>query len=132
MTTLYHFTATRFLEGIKRDGLTKGVFPIFIDERLSFLTQRQWLTKREGFDQPWHDPEFTKLPYDRRQNRLTIEIPKSHRSQIQDWDHIKRTYGKYFLPGFDSHEDCANWVIYLGRIKPKWIKEIVNKKVRQK
>ena len=81
----------------------------------------QWLTKNGSFIQPWHDPEFTKIPYDRRANRLTIEIPEKEMVALKNWKIINRSFKKLFLPYFDFHEDRKNWFVFLGMIEPEWI-----------
>lgn len=121
---LYHFTADQFLRGIRNEGITRGVFPLFIKNKLVFVKNCQWLTLNPSFEQPWHDPEFSTLPYDRRRNRLTITIPKKHRHLLLDWNSIKMGYQEYFIKDFDFHSDRENWHIFKGRIRPSWIREI--------
>jgi len=121
---LYHFTADRFLPGIKSDGLTKGVFPLDCKGKLFFINNCQWLTKNPEFIQPWHDPEFSTLPYDRRENRLTLNIPKTHMKKLFNWNDIENKFKPYFIQDFDFHDDKYNWHIFIGRIKPSWIREI--------
>lgn len=121
---LYHFTGDQFLYGIRTEGITLGMFPIIINEKIVLMKDCQWLTKNESFDQPWHDPELTTLPYDRRRNRLTIKIPKKEENKLWEWKSIKIRFGKFFIPNFDYDEDCENWFIYMGKIKPQWIKKI--------
>jgi hypothetical protein len=121
---LYHFTADQFLYGIRNEGITKGVFPLLKKNELIFIKDCQWLTKNSSYEQPWHDPEFSTLPYDRRRNRLTINIPKNQRHQLMDWKAIKFVFGDYIIKDFDFDDDCENWYIFKGRIKPSWIRLI--------
>jgi len=121
---LYHFTADQFLYGIRNEGLTQGVIPLLMKNKLVFVKDCQWLTINPSYEQPWHNPEYSTLPYDRRRNRLTINIPKKHYDLLLDWKSIKLVFGQYFFKDFDYHEDSQNWHIFKGRIKPSWIREI--------
>ncbi len=120
---LYHFTADQFLRGIRNEGITRGVFPLVMKKQLVFAKNCQWLTTESSYEQPWHDPDHSTLPYDRRRNRLTINIPKQHVRLLLDWNSIKMGFGEYFINGFDEHECCRHWYIFKGRIKPSWIRE---------
>lgn len=124
---LYHFTSGVFLPRIKIEGLTKGIFPMWIDGGLQLHPNVQWLTKKKGFDQTFHDPEMTRLPYDRLEYRLTVSIPKSYRSNLLPWEDVERKYKQFFLPDFDYGQDCEHWVIFIGQIKPNWFRQIVKK-----
>jgi len=125
MMELYHFTADQYLYGIRSEGLTKGRFPLIMKNQLIFVKECQWLTTVSSYEnQSWHDPEHSTLPYDRRRNRLTINIPKDQRRLLLGWDSIKIGFGEYFLDGFDENECCHHWYIYKGRIKPSWIRNI--------
>jgi len=121
---LYHFTADLFLRGIIRDGITNGVTPLIFNGQLVLVKKTQWLTKNPSFIQPWHDPDLTKLAYDRRVNRLTVKIPTKSQLYLWDWKTIEKKFKRYFIRGFDFHEDRINWFIFNGRIKPSWIREI--------
>lgn len=124
---LYHFTAGRFLEKVKHEGLTLGCFPLLINGQVALRPNTQWLTKNPSFEQPWHDPESTQLKYDRREYRITVSIPKSYRVNLLDWGEIKRKLGHVFIPDFDWHQDHINWYIFIGQIKPNWFREIKRK-----
>ncbi len=122
---LYHFTAKRFLDGIQKEGLTKGHFPLQRSEgRIGFMKNTQWLTKRSGWDQAFHDAELTELKYDRREVRLTIVIPKSRRIALLDKPRIVRTFERALIPDFFADTDCENWFIFYGRVKAQWIRNI--------
>lgn len=124
---LYHFTADLLLESIKAEGLTRGSFPLQINGDLKLLPDCQWLTRNKTFDQLWHDPEFTQLKYDRRENRIAIKIPKNEYENLWNWEQVKIGFGHLFLRDFDYHDDCQNWYIFLGRIKPGWFRGITRK-----
>lgn len=122
---LYHFTAERFLKGIQKDGLTDGHFPLQrVNAQVGFMKNIQWLTKRQGWDQAFHDPELTELKYDRREVRLTIVIPKSQRLALFDKDRIVRTFERGLIPDFFADPDCENWFMFYGRVKAQWIRKV--------
>jgi len=121
---LYHFTAKRFLPGIQKEGLTRGGFPLLKDGNIAMLSCCQWLTKRKGWDQAFHDPELTTLKYDRREIRLTIVIPKSRRVSLMDIHGMKRTFKGRLLSSFFYDDDCENWFVFLGYVKAQWIRRI--------
>lgn len=118
--TFYHFTAKRFLESIKKEGLTKG----------GVLTQEkppkvqwgvQWITKNPNFDQSWLNPN-SRLPYKRNEVRLTLDIPLDDLN-LKRWIDIK---DRYPLTGeiLSAFGDPENWYCYYGKIKPDQIIEI--------
>lgn len=122
---LYHFTAKRFLKDIQKEGLTKGHFPLLRGNgKIGFMKNCQWLTKRQGWDQVFHDPELTKLAYDRREVRLTIVIPKSRQLALLDKPRMVRTFERVLIPDFFAYEDCDNWFLFYGRVKAQWIRAI--------
>ncbi len=121
---LYHFTSHRHLPSILEHGLIKGLFPLMFDENIVFLRHCQWLTKNSSFHQPWHDPEFSKLPFDRRENRITIKIPKEEFSVLMDWDAMERNFKNLFVQDFDYFDDKKNWFVFLGRVSPEWFVKV--------
>lgn len=122
---LYHFTAKRFLKDVKKEGLTKGHFPLLQDNGNVVLARNcQWMTKRPGWDQVFHDPELTELKYDRREVRLTIVIPKSRRVLLFDKPRMIRAFGGALIPDFFAYEDCENWFVFCGRVKAQWIRNV--------
>ena len=124
---LYHFTSNFHLPSIKEHGLTRGIFPLNFDGYIILMPYIQWLTKNGSFIQPWHDPKYTKLPYDRRANRLTIEIPDKEKEALKNWKMIERSFKKLFIPSFDFDKDKKNWFVFLGKIEPDWIVAIDQK-----
>jgi len=127
---LYHFTADIFVPEIKKKGLFKGTFPLQVEKRIIFLSNCQWLTKKESFDQPWHDKEFSTLPYDRTENRLTIRIPIRDKDGLLDWYQIQKHFGRLMLKDFDFFNDCENWFLFLGHISPQWIIDYHKKEIK--
>ncbi len=123
---LYHFTASRFIPDIKRDGLTLGMFPLLDDYgRLNgFLKPCQWLTdNRRPEQQSWATNRS--LDYDRTEVRLTISIPKYHRMKLAraieyvNSHHVAGSKG--IVTDWPGHE---HWYMYFGNIPRGWIREI--------
>lgn len=113
------------MEGIEREGLTKGYFPLIRSNgKIGLMKNCQWLTKRRGWDQVFHDPELTQLEYDRREVRLTIVIPKSRRLSLLDKLRMVRTFERALIPDFFADEDCENWFLFYGRVRAQWIRAI--------
>ena len=121
---LYHFTAKHLLKGIHEKGLTKGLFPLQKNGRIGFMKNCQWLTKRDGWDQAFHDPELTELNYDRREVRLQVVIPKVRRGSLLDQPKLERILERGLIPDFFADEDCKNWFVFYGIVKPQWIRGI--------
>lgn len=120
---LYHFTPDHLLMGCQLDGLTKGVLPVQMEERIMLLANMQWLTMNPSFVQSWN--VMSTLPYDRTANRLTICIPHTHTDNLYPWAVIgpmmaPKTYRFLSLVG-----DAQSWCIYVGKIPPEWIVETV-------
>jgi hypothetical protein len=122
---LYHFTAARFLDSIMENGVTKGKIPEIKSGLFSFKTGYQWLTKSEEFRQEWCLPEYSTLPYDRSEIKLTIEIPKLRQKNLKKWLSICK-YNE-LADTLNSEGDPENWFVYKGTIFPQWIKKIERK-----
>ena len=121
--TLYHFCPAHMLDGIKRQGLTLGAFPLQGDGHFTPMWGFQWLTSEpDPKKQSWATSHF--IDYSRTAYRLTIEIPHSHkRSLFLATDFIKhlKLEQKMIVLAWAGHEA---WYIFKGNIPPKWIKKI--------
>lgn len=123
---LYHFTASRFVEEIKKDGLTLGQMPIFTKTKTILMGPCQWLTSDGRFDrQNWATRQL--IDYDRTDVRLTVTIPKTARDKLcRAYDllpHLPEE-GRRIITDWEGSE---NWYLFFGRIPPGWIREIVEK-----
>lgn len=116
--TFYHFTARRFVDSIKRMGLTRGKLlknysPIEITDGY------QWITTNSDWNQEWAVGTGM-LPYKRNEVRLTIKIPKTSLSDCIPWSRLR-----FLIPNtadiLGSRGDPENWWVFDGRIKPSWI-----------
>lgn len=125
---LYHFTADWMLESIKKEGLTKGCIPVSINP-LKINPGFQWLTLNKDFNQSWC--EYSTLPYNRNDWRLTIKIPSSKSCNILPWLKFgEKLAGSEMFKTLTEFGDPENWIVYAGSIKPKWIKKVkINKKL---
>lgn len=124
---LYHFTAKKFLDGIIREGLTKGMIPIFLnDGSLGGFKRGNWLTKNPEFLQTWCDPKYSSLPYDRSAVRLTFDLPLDFvDSQIHKWTSFAIKNGLSVTASIlGKFGDPDNWFIARGRVSPDFIKTI--------
>ncbi len=120
---LYHFCAGQFLEGIKKEGLTKGMIPVINGNKVSFLNNCQWLTINPSFNQSWQ--EQSSLEYHRNDYRITIKIPTDDRRLVKwDWmcqvPHLQES-----ATIMNSYGDPENWYVYLGIVKTNWFREII-------
>jgi hypothetical protein len=128
---LYHFCAPQFLEGIQQRGLTLGRTPFYEEGgKTAFLARTQWMTVNPEFKQAWNG--MVALRYDRTAFRLTFVIPKSAQKHILTWPELKnrliRNFGEgCILRDFESGQDTENWRIFVGRVKPGWLRRVVAK-----
>ena len=127
---LYHFTAKHFVPAIIEHGLTLGMTPIghedptdpefFIQD--GWVQGTQWLTSNpDGVKQAW--ASRVAVPYSRTAARLTVEIPFTRRGHLRPGVWMVDRYGMpaKALSLFDGSQD---WWVYLGSIKPQWIKAV--------
>lgn len=127
--TLYHFTAKRFLAGIEKEGLTRGVMLKSMNPP-KFLHNKQWLTTNPSFDQGW-SIGTGRLPYKRNEVRIEFEIPLDSRGNLKPWSQMR-----FLVPEVaDDLEasdlaDPENWWIYQGDVKPWWIREVVFNEIK--
>ena len=115
---LYHFTAVGRLPLVMEFGITRGDVPI---------------TPSGGYNAPWltADPSFASQGWstgsieDKRQMRLTVEIPASHRNLLNKWTDIAEAEGMNPLWLRALHESGGGghdkWYVYHGVIQPVWI-----------
>ena len=123
----YHYTAKRFIPGIKKHGLTEGRTPIINNEGyLKFIVGTQWISKESNPDnQLWAIPQ--EIDYSRRQCRLLIDIPEQFMKNVMSMDDFMEVAGHLVPEGFnDFPDETKDWYIYYGRISSDWIKEYMN------
>lgn len=118
---LYHFTAERFVSPILKQGITRGVM-VKTFKPLTFLFNKQWLTKNPYFKQDWAIGSGI-LPYKRNEVRLTVKIPFENYDLCKPW-----TQMQFLTPDvakqLSAYGDPENWWIYQGEIPPKWIVKV--------
>lgn len=123
---LYHFTSDRHINGVLTEGLTRGVTYAGREcGGLRFLKNTQWLTINPIFQQSWN--EYSKLPYDRTANRLTICIPQAYTKNLIPWEECGRLIVAKTFDLLSMYGDPENWVLYMGSIPPEWIMETTKK-----
>lgn len=118
---LFHFTAKRFLEGIRKDGLTRGMMVKSMDPP-QFIPNMQWLTRNESFDQEWARGTG-RLPYKRNEVRITFEIPEDDRRLIP-WKGRGELLTPLVAKDLSAFGDPENWFVYDGRVSPELITEV--------
>lgn len=122
---LFHFTAERFANRIRRDGITIGVISQF-DEHGQFtgiVKGWRWLTDDPDFShQSWN--ERITIPYDRCAVRFTVDIPDSSKHRIHSaLEVLTDVYpNSRFLLNWPF---SRSWWLYKGRIFPAWLTECV-------
>jgi len=119
---LYHFTSANHVQGCLRDGITLGMIPVLQDGKIGVIPDWQWLTANPSFQQEWANSEFSFLPYDRTECRLTVIIPKSACKNLFRWLDICDKLPAY--PGLNDFGDLENWYVFRGRIKAGWIRKV--------
>ncbi len=124
---LYHFCSSRHFKKIKKQGLIRGVLPTGWLEDVRFIKDVQWLTTNKNFNQSWSSSS-SKLPYDRTEVRLTIQIPWGRRDTLHNWLIYCKKFPSPIQKDLNCLGDPENWRIFHGRIKPGWIKQVDFKK----
>lgn len=119
---LYHFTSPLHVDGCKKEGVYKGVIPLYQNGNLGVLSGWQWLTANPDFNQGWANTEFSILPYDRTAFRIEIVIPKTARKRLYKWLDICSRFP--IDQHLNTYGDPKNWYVFDGRIKPGWIRQI--------
>jgi hypothetical protein len=124
---LYHFASPLHVDGCLKNGIIKGVIPIYKDGKYGFIPGFQWLTSNPEFHQEGANTEYTTLPYDRTEYRLTVVIPKAARDRLFRWLDIcdKLPIGE----AMNAYGDPENWFVFQGRIKSGWIRRVERKEV---
>ena len=124
---LYHFTSPLHVSGCRKEGIIRGSIPIFKNGEYGVLPGWQWLTTNSDFNQQWANTEFSTLPYDRTAYRLTVVIPKTAKDRLVKWLDICDKIP--IDPAMNAYGDPENWYVFIGRIKPRWIRQVDGKEV---
>lgn len=124
---IYHFCAPQFLGGIQKQGLTLGLTPYRAKGKVAYLRGTQWMTVNPDFEQSWNG--MVTVHYDRTAFRLTYTIPKQERAHLLTWREMKARMQRELgadciFPGFDADMGSDSWRIFLGRVKPGWLRAV--------
>lgn len=122
---LYHFTAKRFVNSIKKTGLSKGMIPVSIKPP-KFLPNYQWLTSNASFNQHCLKGSGL-LPYSRTEARFEIHIPEEHHDKLNLFFNCKHLCPDLF-DVLVSQGDPENWYIYHGFIPNSWLRKLTFQK----
>lgn len=116
--TLYHFTARRFVDAILREGITRG-FVLINFSGLRFTAEYRWLTTNPSFVQAWADGTG-RLPYNRNEVRLTVEVPPEHERLVHKWSALGPILSDEYR-ALSMLGDPENWRLFKGSVPPMWI-----------
>ncbi len=119
---LYHFTAQRFVGGIRRDGLTKGL----LLESFTLLSMKQgfqWLTSNPSWDQGWAEGTG-RLPYRRDEVRFTVDVPEGREVDLVGQNGWKAMMTPATAEQLTSFGDPENWYVFRGYVPAEWIVEV--------
>ena len=124
---LYHYTGLDHLEGIRRDGLTLGMLPLWAAGGWQIRRGYQWLTDDPNWKQGWATDQIGACG-DRTSVRVAVEVPESERRNLFRWN----TFALAVL-GLDRHaldsfnaaggSDGQSWWVYRGPIPVDWLRE---------
>lgn len=128
---LYHFTAARFIDRIKSEGITLGAVLVgMADGKPQIQTGLIWLTANPDFYAQTWNSRLT-IKYDRAAYRITVEIPPSHQRRVLNWPLF--CLGRVSRPiaqVLNSYGDPENWRLFEGVIPPEWFRAIDAKPTR--
>ena len=113
---LYHFCPAHFLPAIRKEGLTKGMIPVFKENTAEIVPGFQWLTLNKSFDQSWE--KNGSLPYRRNEYRITVKIPKKDNNLIPWLALCNHTELRPYIEPLNECGTPENWFVYQGRIRP--------------
>jgi hypothetical protein len=131
---LYHFTAARFIESIKREGITLGAVLTGIKNGKPILQQGYlWLTVNiDCHDQEWCKNRVT-IPYDRSAFRITVDVPFYAEKRVINWLDFCNSgrVQKEVVELLNAYGDPENWRLFRGYIPPQWFKFVDRKNLVQ-
>jgi hypothetical protein len=131
---LYHFTAARLIESIKREGITKGaVLKGFKNDKPEFLLGYLWMTINPAFsDQEWCKNRVM-IPYDRAAYRITVDVPHYSESRVINWIEFcnQGRVSRDVAELLNAYGDPENYRLFRGYIPPQRFKAIDAKTIIQ-
>lgn len=125
---LYHFTAARLVERIKREGITLGGVLDIVKGQTVIRRGHLWLTVNANFyDQEWNSMET--ILYDRAEFRITVEVPTAEAHKVINWVEFCNNGGvhKEVSRTLNALGDPENWRLFKGAIPPAWFTAIDRK-----
>jgi hypothetical protein len=118
--TLYHFTARRFVSGIRKDGLTRGMVPVSLSPP-RVVSGYQWLTSNPDFAQEWAEGTG-RLPYRRDEVRIAVDVPAVEQYRLTGrlgWTLLTPLAADLCACGDPDH-----WYVFRGDVPPSWLRDI--------
>jgi hypothetical protein len=120
---LYHFCPAHLLDGIRKNGLTLGAFPLIDEKHTKLIKGLQWLTKEpDTSKQSWATRE--RVFYSRTAYRLTVDIPLNRTRKLMRATAFVEDFKPVYQKVVTEWEGHESWFIYRGDIPKKWIKKI--------
>ena len=130
--TVYHFCLKKDIRGIRSDGLTRGAVPALEtvgaprgmkSVRVAIHAGWQWVTLDGDPEKQSWATNYLKTG-DRRECRITIEIPDKELDCLHDADKLDEA-----IPGskanlFEGWPESENWRVFRGNIPKYWFKKI--------
>lgn len=117
---LYHFCAARDVRSVLREGLTKGMTPIFKDGEPRMMQRTQWLTAdKDPERQSWNTRHL--VQYSRTAYRLTVSIPYSRRKKLVKATEFIKILTEENAALVRDWAGSESWYIFFGNIPPEWI-----------
>lgn len=120
---LYHFCPSHLVDSIRKNGLTRGVFPLMDEKRTKFIRGCQWLTKEpDQQKQSWATGGL--ILYSRTACRFTVDIPLNRTRKLKRATDFVKEFPPIYKRIVTDWEGSENWFIYCGNIPKKWFRKI--------
>lgn len=124
---LYHYTGLDHVEGIRRDGLTLGMPPLWTADGWRVLRGYQWLTDDASWKQGWAT-DHSGVCGDRMAVRVAVEVPEGEKRSLFRWNvYALAVLGmdRRVLKAFNATggSDGKSWWVYRGSVPTGWLRE---------
>jgi hypothetical protein len=132
---LYHFTASRFIPAIRRQGLKIGGIADFsLTPKGNIALHRLidgyiWLTDDPNFNQDWENNNRAQrylVKYSRTDWRFTVVIPNEYEINLRRWQEFEAN-GEISALTYQLLNESGggeNWWLYKGKIPNFWFTEL--------
>lgn len=126
---LYHYTGHDHVDGIRRDGITRGSVYVPWATGYRVVHGVQWLTDSDDWSGQGWATQIVLRNHDRTSVRYSVVIPKSARPNLHRWNDYARVVlrvPEHHLRAFNQAggSDGSRWYVYVGRIPCGWLRAI--------